>query len=168
MDDAEHHPGGASVVGTVSDFVLCHHLAAANGTQGRKSERRSRKMFRGVPIKHLGNLRDHIACALDDHPVAHSRIKPGNVARVVERCAGDHHSCHTHGIKLRHGGQHPCSADLDVYGQKRGRHLLWWKLQGQGPAGGARAVCPSSRCTATRFTLATTPSISKGSRCRLA
>ena len=86
-----------------------HRLAAAFGAVIRKSIGRA-LLFPGQVLDHL---RDHVAGALDHHPVAGAHPQPRDLVAVVQGYVGDHHPAHGHRPQPPHRRQLAGTTDLD-------------------------------------------------------
>jgi hypothetical protein len=87
------------------------------------------------PFAHdLYDLRDHVACALNDHRIAHPHVLAVDFVLIVERGVGDGDSTHVNRSQARHRCQRPRAPDLGLNARHDGGLLLRRELEGDGPA----------------------------------
>src|SRR4051812_8314130 len=60
------------------------------------------------------HLRDHVAGALDAHPVAYAQAEPGDLVAIVQRDVGDDHSADADRLQPPNGGELASAPDLNV------------------------------------------------------
>ncbi len=80
------------------------------------------------------DLRDHVARALDHHPVAGAHAQPFDLIGIVQRRIGHGDAAHPHRLQPRDRGQLAGPPDLDVDGVQRGFGLLRRKFMRERPA----------------------------------
>jgi hypothetical protein len=94
----------------------------------------------------IGDLGDHVAGAVDLHPVADAdvlaaadhlapAVAAGDVILVVQGRVRDHDAAHRHRLQPRDGRERAGAADLDVDAQKLGPGQFGRELVRDGPAG---------------------------------
>ena len=136
---------GAAAHG-VSGFAQGGAAAFGAGV-GEPEGHSTRGPLRQVNIR---NLRDHVTCTIDLHPVAHPHIAAladraalgvtsGDVILIVQRRVRHHDTAHRHRRQPRHGRQRPGPADLDVDGLCPRPGQFGGKLVRNRPARGGRA-----------------------------
>jgi hypothetical protein len=86
----------------------------------------------------LDHLRDDVAGALDQHPVADPQPKPLDLVAIVERDVGDDHPADPDRLQAPDRGQLAGAADLDVDRLERRLGLLGREFVGERPARRAR------------------------------
>jgi hypothetical protein len=102
-----HALGGADQAsGAAPDHILlagdgidlAHRMAAASRADGRKAE--SFRTLRPLSFNHPENLRDDVAGALDDHPVADAHVFSRDLILIVQRGVLHHDAAHSHRLEL--------------------------------------------------------------------
>ena len=82
----------------------------------------------------VDDLRDHVARALDDHPVAGAHAEAADLVAVVERDVRDDDAADGDRGEPPHGGQLARAADLDVDGFQSGLRAFGGKFMRDRPA----------------------------------
>ena len=118
--------------------LLAHRLRAAGGACRWHDER---DLVARAPVHYgLDHLRDDITRTLDENDVAYEQALPPHLTLVVQRGPRNRDTAYLHGLEHGDGRQSPRPADLDADVQQLRRHLLWWELVGDRPAGVLRCV----------------------------
>ena len=98
----------------------------------RKDKRRTSNLetlFEQNPL----DLGDHAARPHDLYPIAYADVFALQLLLVMQGCARNAHSSHSHGLKVGNGGQNAATPDLNFDGKNARRHSALGKLVRDSP-----------------------------------